>query len=332
MKRILVHIVVIAAVFLPSVLGAEVSVRIKDLVSIEGLRENQVYGYGLVVGLQGSGDSRVELTRTSLKNVLKNLGLEEDITNSKNVAAVLVTAKLPPFTRVGDRVDVTVSSIGDAKTLKGGLLLQSPLRGADNNIYVVAQGQLSSSQSGERRGRNNITVARVVNGGIIERGIEPEIVNNGMISLVMHNWDFTVADQIQKAIEKKYPDAKPAIVNGSIQCTVPGEGTVTEFISTIENLEVPASFQARVVVNEQDGTIVMGGDVRISRVVVSRSGMTVTVEGSPRKGSVALIEDSSTVKNLVDSLNVIGASTTDIIAILKAMKNVGALHAELVIQ
>ncbi len=332
MERKLAHILIAIIFIMPSMVGAEISVRIKDLVNIEGLRENQVYGYGLVVGLQGTGDSRVELTRTSLKNVLKNLGLEEDVANSKNVAAVLVTAKLPAFTRAGDRVDVTVSSIGDAKSLKGGLLLQSPLKGADDRTYVVAQGQLSTPQTDDRRGRSNITVASVVNGGIIERGIEPQIVSDGVISLVMHNWDFTVADQVQKAIEKKYPDTETEIKNGAIQCSVPTEGTLTEFISTIENLEVTPSYQARVVVNEQDGTIVMGGDVRISQVVVSRSGMTITVEGSNRKNNVALLKDSSTVKDLVDSLNFIGASTSDIIAILKAMKKAGALHADLVIQ
>ncbi|HQQ50507.1 MAG TPA: flagellar basal body P-ring protein FlgI, partial [Spirochaetota bacterium] len=191
-------------------LYAQVAVKIKDLITIDGLKENQIYGYGLVIGLQGTGDSKVALTRSSLSNVLKNLGLNNETINSKNIAAVLVTATLPPYVRVGDRIDVTVSSIGDAKSLEGGVLLQSSLKGADDATYVVAQGMLSIA--GDKR--KGATIGKIVSGGIVEREILPEVVVNGTIKLALLNFDFSVANEIKTAIEKKYPDARPVIDKG----------------------------------------------------------------------------------------------------------------------
>jgi flagellar P-ring protein precursor FlgI len=268
---------------------------------------------------------------------LKSIGITEDENyKSKNIAAVFLTGKLPSFARVGDRVDIAVSSIGDAKSLEGGVLVQSPLMGADGKIYVVSQGALSFSSP--KGGKKIRTAANVMNGGIVERALEPEIVANESILLVLRDWDFTVANNIMKGISGQFPDAKPEIVNnGKIKILVKKDASIAEFISTIENMEVAASTEARVVINEKDGTVVMGGDVKISDVVVSKDGMTIKVtgkqgsSGTTEKASAATIKGSS-VKDIVDSLNYIGASTADVIAILKAIKEAGALHAQLIIK
>ncbi|HDP79648.1 MAG TPA: flagellar basal body P-ring protein FlgI [Spirochaetes bacterium] len=330
---------IMVALLLPALLiprhgPAEIKVKVKDLATVDGLKENQIYGYGLVVGLQGSGDSRSALTRSTLKNLLKNMGMREEGTiNVKNTAAVMITAKLPPFASVGDKIDITVSSLGDAKSLEGGVLIQSPLRGADDKIYAVAQGSLSVERPAGRRNRPVTTTARILGGAIVERPIAPEIVVDNGISLVIKKWDFSEVDRILKAVAEKYPESKPVIAGGGkIRLAVPTGVGLAEFVSTVENLEISAGENARVVVNQKDGTIVMGGGVKISEALVSREGLTIKVEGTSREGSAALIKETSTVKDLVDTLNAIGASTPDIVSILKALKEAGALHAELIIQ
>ncbi len=234
MKRMARTLSVFAAIALAaSVARAEITVKVKDIAFIDGLKENQVFGFGLVMGLQGTGDSQSVLTQSALKNLLKNIGLQEDETiKSKNTAAVLVTGKLPPFVRVGDKITVTVSSIGDAKSLEGGVLVQSPLRGADNAIYAVAQGSLSFDEPA--RGRKSVkTAARIINGGIVEREIEPEIVVENGVSLVMKNWDFFEADQIIKAIARSIRGQPGLGEGGKIRLSLP-KTSLREFISTIE--------------------------------------------------------------------------------------------------
>ncbi len=320
----------------------EVTVKIRDLAYIDGFRENQVLGYGLVVGLQGTGDTKSVLTDSSLRNMLKNLGLNsDDPFVSKNTAAVVVTAKLPPYARIGDRVDVMISSIGNAKSIDGGVLVQSPLKGADDKIYVVAQGPLSMSKSskGEKGVR---TVARIVNGGIVERAVEPDFITDNKIALVLNEWDFNVATQMIKSIGELYSASNPAMEKGGkIRLSIPKDAPVTEFISKIEELEITPIQNARIVISERDGTIVTGGEVKISEVMVSREGLTVQISAakggqkdasSARKGSVMHMKDMGTVKDLVDALNFAGASTRDTIAIFKALKDSGALHAELIVK
>jgi flagellar P-ring protein FlgI len=313
---------------------AEVSVKVKDISFIDGLKENQVYGYGLVVGLPGTGDTRkTPLTKASLKNLLKNLGMEGDDITSANTAAVLVTAKLPAFVRIGDRIDVTVSSIGDAKSLEGGILVQSPLRGADNAIYAVAQGTLSVSRiKNERRAVR--TVAQVPGAAMVEREINPEIVfDNDKIFIILKEWDYSVANSIIKAVASKYPDSKPVMAKGGkIQINLLKDVSLSEFISSIENIEVTPAYRAKIVVNERDGTIVTGGEVKISAALVSREGLTVEIKETGKKISASELKESSTVKDLVDSLNATGATTVDIISILKALESSGALHAELIVR
>jgi flagellar P-ring protein FlgI len=335
-------IVIIGIIILAAVTGrAEVSVKVKDISYIDGLKENQVFGYGLVVGLPGTGDTRKSpLTRASLKNLLKNLGMEGDDITSANTAAVLVTARFPAFVRVGDRIDVTVSSIGDAKSLEGGILIQSPLRGGDNAIYAVAQGTLSVPRVKNER-RSVRTVAQIDGGAVVEREIHPEIVfhdkndkeDEFKIFIVLREWDYTVGNSIIKAVANKYPDSKPVMApGGRIQVTLLKNISIPEFISTIENIEVAPAYRARVVVNERDGTIVTGGEVKISAAMVSREGLTVEIKETGKKVSVSEMKDSATVKELVDSLNATGATTVDIISILKALESSGALHAELIVR
>ena len=334
--------IIIAALILATAAAhAEVSVKVKDISYIDGLKENQVFGYGLVVGLPGTGDTRKSpLTKSSLKNLLKNLGMEGDDITSANTAAVLVTARFPAFVRVGDRVDVTVSSIGDAKSLEGGILVQSPLRGNDGAVYAVAQGTLSVPRVKNER-RSVRTVAQIDGGAVVEREIQPEIVfhdkndkeDESRIFIVLREWDYTVGNSIIKAVANKYPESKPAMApGGKIQVTLLKNISIPEFISTIENIEVAPAYRARVVVNERDGTIVTGGEVKISAAMVSREGLTVEIKETGKKVSAAEMKDSATVKELVDSLNATGATTVDIISILKALEASGALHAELIVR
>jgi len=317
-----------------SVSFAEVTVKVRDISFFEGMKENQVFGYGLVVGLQGTGDSKLSpLTKTSLKNLLKNIGMESEDLTLKNSAAVLVTAQLPPYVRVGDRVDVTVSSIGDAKSLEGGMLVQSQLKGADNAVYVAAQGPLTVSKikGGNRKEIKSSSV--VTGGGVVEKEIPSEIVSENSLTLVIKNWDYTVANNILKAIAEKYPESKPELFSsGKIKIGVVKNATLPEFIAGIESIEIAPSTRARVVVNERDGTIVTGGEVKISEAMISREGVTVEIPKTAKKVSASHIKDSPSVKDLVEAMNSIGASTADIISILKALKSAGALHAELIVR
>jgi flagellar P-ring protein FlgI len=313
--------------------SAEVTVKVRDISYIDGLKENQVCGYGLVVGLAGTGDTRKSpLTKSSLKNLLKNLGMEGDDIASANTAAVLVIGRMPAFARVGDRIDVTVSSIGDARSLEGGILVQSPLRGADGAIYAVAQGSLSMPKIAGSR-RTVRTVAQMNGGAIVERDISPEVVFDNNIFIVLKEWDYSTASSIIKAVAAKYPDSKPAMAKGGkIQIILAKDVSVPEFISSIENIEITPAYRARVVVNERDGTIVTGGEVKISAAMVSKEGLTVEIKETGKKVAAAELKDSATVKDLVDSLNATGATTADIISILKALENSGALHAELIVR
>jgi flagellar P-ring protein precursor FlgI len=314
--------------------NAEVRVKVKDIAFIDGLKENQIVGYGLVVGLSGTGDTKINITQESLRNLLKNLGLEEkDLIKSRNVAAVVVTAQLPPFVRVGDRVDVSVSSIGDAKSLEGGTLIQSALKGADDQIYAVAQGPLMGAKQSRTAGRTVKTGASGARLGIVERAIESKYVDNNTVSLVLKEWDFAVADEILKSVADKYPSSNPQMdQNGKIRMTIPSDVKLSEFIAGIQDLDVAPENSAKVVINEKDGTIVTGGDVKLSEAMISKDGITIKVEGETRKASALMLKEAPSVKELVDVLNAASLPTSDIISILKALKDSGALHAELIIK
>jgi flagellar P-ring protein precursor FlgI len=318
-------------------MNAEIPVKVKNISFIDGYKPNQAYGYGLVVGLQGSGDSKSILTKNSLKNLFASMGLQESNPVTKNTAAVIISATLPPNLRIGEKIDVSVSSVGDAKSLSGGILVQSPLKGGDGLIYVVAQGKVSLP-SGENIRSAVKTAGIITGGGVVEKEIKPDFVfktadDKDFIYLVLNKWDYSTADKLIKALKLKLKSSEINLAeNGRISITIDTAIPLSEFISNIENIEIVPDTRATVVINEKDGTIVTGGNVTISEAMVSRRGMMVQIEKSDKKMSASIIKDSSTVKDLVESLNAVGASTDDIISILKALKDSGALHADLVIK
>ncbi len=319
------------------------AVRLKDVANLRGVRDNQLIGYGLVVGLNGTGDSNLEFTSKSMKRMLDKMGMKltgDDIA-SQNVASVIVTASLPPFARAGNKLDVTVNSLGDASSLKGGTLLQTPLRASDKNVYAVAQGTMLTSD--EHR-----TVAKVPNGAMVERDMEADFSHRKMYRFTLNNPDLTTAARVAKTINMdlggKYATA---IDPGTIDFIVPfaWEGKGVELLSIIESLQVFPDQKARVIVNEKSGTVVIGENVRIDKVAISHGDITVSVgDPAPTRGRglaskvppktdrVHLIEGeqgSVSVGELVQSLNRMGIKPKDLISILQNIKASGALQGEL---
>jgi len=340
-------------------------VRIKDIARVEGARDNQLVGYGLVVGLNGTGDSaQVAFTNQAVRNLVTRLGTRPDITDqvkTKNAATVIVTATLPPFVRPGDRIDVTASSLGDARSLQGGLLLQAPLLGADGQVYAVAQGSISiggfaAAGAGAQVSKNHPTVGRVPNGALVESAVPASVASNGYLSLSLHNPDYSTAVAIASAIGQAVPEIGAAPRDaGTVTVPIPPAfwGRTTELIALIGDLTVPVDGPARVVINERTGTVVVGGPVTISPVAVAHGSLTIEVRTtaavyqpppfSPGETVVApdttltAQEESAviaplraaTVDDLVRSLNALNATPRDLIAILQAIKQAGALHADL---
>lgn len=320
--------------------GAEAA-RLKDVANIRGVRGNQLVGYGVVVGLNGTGDSKSEFTNKSIERMLDRLGVKvqgKDV-SSKSVAAVIVTANLPPFARSGNKIDITVSTLGDASSLKGGTLVQTPLRAADQQVYAVAQGSLLVGFSGTGV---HETVARLPNGGMIERDIGQEFASRKMFRMTLHNPDFTTAARVVKIINKelagKYATASDA---GTIDVVSPApyEGKGVELLAMIESLEIHPDQAAVVVVNEKTGTVVIGQGVKISKVAISHGDLTVRVGGDSANGlssggkkdgdHLMVMDESVNVGDIVKAMNKLGVSPKDLITILQSIKAAGALHGEL---
>jgi flagellar P-ring protein precursor FlgI len=323
--------------FLLVTLTAQASAsRLKDIANIRGVRSNQLVGYGVVVGLNGTGDSKSEFTNKSIERMLDRLGVKvagKDV-SSKSVAAVIVTADLPPFARAGNKMDITVSTLGDSTSLKGGVLVQTPLRAADQQVYAVAQGSLLVGFSGSGVQE---TDARLPNGAMIERDIGQEFASRKMFRLTLHNPDFTTAARVVKVINKelagKYATALDA---GTIDVTSPPpfEGKGVELLATIESLDINPDQAARVVVNEKTGTVVIGAGVKISRVAISHGDLTVRIggeSGGNKKDAdrVMVMEESASVGDIVKAMNRLGVSPKDLITILQSIKAAGALHGDL---
>lgn len=309
--------------------------RVKDIANVRGVRDNQLVGYGIIVGLKGTGDSKSEFTNKSVGRMLDKLGikLEEKDAASKNVAAVIITATLPPFARAGNKLDLTISSVGDSSSLAGGTLLQSPLRAADQQIYAVAQGSVLVGSGAD----SFPTVGRIPNGAIIERDVAEDFTSKKMFRLTLHNPDFTTAARLSKKINLdlsgKYATAKDA---GTVDIVVPFayEGRAVELLATIEALDITPDSRARVIVNEKTGTVVIGENVRISRVAISHGDLSVKVEGAGKgKGKdqdrVAVLDTGTSVGDLVKAMNSLGVSPKDLITILQNIKAAGALQGEL---
>lgn len=347
-------------------------VRIKDLGHVDGWRDNALVGYGLVTGLAGSGDSsRSKATGQSIANMLSQFGinLSSDQVISRNVAAVMVTATIPPFARTGDKIDIITTSIGDARSLVGGTLILAPLKGPDGRVYVLAQGPVSVGGykydlNGNVVQKNHPTVGSIPSGGTIEVGVPTNVLENNRIRLVLSQPDYTTANRVARAINTQFGgqmalarDASSVEVSvGKLQ-----QDNLVNFLMTIENLVVEPDSRARVVVNERNGTVIAGGEVRISNVSISHGDMRVSistenqvsqpllishagagirtvivpnsrVEVKEERGETVLAAGNNSVADLVRMLLKVKTSTRDIISILLGIKAAGALHAELIIQ
>ena len=344
--------------------------RIKDLTEVRGVRSNQLIGFGLVIGLSGTGDSatNVFFSIQSIVNMLKKLGItvptaEVDNLKFKNVATVMVTAELPPFARQGNKIDVLVSSVGDSKSLQGGTLLMTPLRGPDNQTYAIAQGPISIggfAVAGAARGiqKNHLTVGRIANGALVERELSHQFNLKTEIFLNLRKTDFTTASRIAKAVNDELKEVFANPVDGrTVRVVVPPfyKGNTSEFITKLESLEVEPDAVAKVIIDERTGTIVMGEKVRISTVAVAHGALFVQIKEEPiasqppplaeggqtvilprtrvvaEEGEDKLIVVSKGISlgEVVNALNSIGVTPRDLIAILQAIKASGALHAEL---
>lgn len=307
--------------------------RLKDIASIRGVRENQLIGYGIVVGLKGTGDGKSEFTSKSMLRMLDKLGMKLDSPEftGKNVAAVIVTATLPPFGKAGNPMDITVSAIGESQSLQGGTLLQTPLRAANDQVFAVAQGSIILGGDGKDV---HTTSGRIPNGAIIERDVTGDFASRKMFRMTLHNPDFTTAARTILTINKElggvYATAKDA---GTVDIITPAayENRGVELLATIEAIEINPDSIAKVVINEKTGTIVIGDKVKISKVAISHGSLAVKVgDGKkPSDDKVAVLDTGVSVGDLVQALNKLGVSPKDLITILQSIKAAGALHGEL---
>ena len=354
------------AVLIALAAPAHAASRIKDLTSVEGVRQNQLIGYGLVVGLNGTGDTlnNIPFTRQSLQAMLERMGvnIRGQTLRTGNVAAVMVTANLPAFGTQGTRIDVTVSAMGDAKSLQGGTLLVTPLLGADGNVYGVAQGSLAiggfqAEGDAAKITRGVPTVGRISNGAIIEREIEFALNRLNQVRLALRNADFTTAKRIAAAVNDflGVKTAEP-IDPSTVQLAIPAEfkGNVVAFLTEIEQLQVEPDLTAKIVIDERSGIIVMGRDVRVATVAVAQGNLTVTISESPQVSQpnplsrgrtvvtprtgvsvsedgkkFAVVKDGVSLQQLVDGLNGLGIGPRDLIGILQAIKAAGAIQADI---
>lgn len=367
--RALVHAVSMAllalGVALPSTAALATS-RIKDLANIEGVRQNQLIGYGLVVGLNGTGDTlnNIPFTKQSLQAMLERMGvnIRGATIRTGNVAAVMVTGNLPAFGTQGTRMDVTVSALGDAKSLQGGTLLVTPLLGADGNVYAVAQGSLaiggfSAEGAAASITRGVPTNGRIVNGAIIEREIEFTLNRLPNVRLALRNADFTTAKRIAAAVND-FLGTKTAepIDPSTVQLSIPKEfkGNIVALLTEIEQLQVEPDSVAKIIIDERSGIIVMGRDVRVATVAVAQGNLTVSISESPQVSQpnplsrgrtrvtpntaigvqedgkkLALVKNGVSLQQLVDGLNGLGIGPRDLIGILQAIKAAGAIEADI---
>lgn len=342
--------------------------RIKDLASIQGVRDNQLIGYGLVVGLDGSGDQTTQtpFTVQSVISMLTQMGINLPSTTSlqlKNVAAVMVTATLPPFARPGQTIDITASSMGNAKSLRGGTLLMTPLKGADGQVYAMAQGNLVVAGAGGSAGGssvqvNQLSVGRIPAGATVERAVPTALGQGDYINLELHEMDFTTATRIADAINQQLsPNAKIAApMDGrTIQVQAPAGSARVQFLAEVENLQVdPAQGAAKVILNARTGSVVMNQNVTLEDCAVAHGNLTVVISKEEKvsqpnamsrgetvkteqanidinadKGNLIELKRGVSLNEVVKALNAIGATPQDMLAILQAMKSAGALRAEL---
>jgi flagellar P-ring protein FlgI len=352
-------------------LPAPAGVRVKDLTMIAGARENQLVGYGLVVGLAGDGDLNPVYTVQSMANILQRFGITVPAAtlSSKNVAAVMVTADIPAFLKSGSRLDVTVAAMGDAKSLQGGVLLQCPLVGADGNTaYAVAQGTIAvggfiggaSGGGGATVQKNHPTVGTISGGALVEKEIPTQIVRDNHVDLVLREPDFTSAARLAAAINLTYTNTAHAMDSTLVRVTLPNglESYPVDFIARLEAIEINPDVSARVIINERTGTIVATSRIRISSCAVAHGDLTISIASSldvsqpapfsktgnttvtPRtdtkvnesKGTLVPLGEMPTIEKVAAGLNAIGVTPRDMMAIFQSMKQAGALQAELLMR
>jgi flagellar P-ring protein precursor FlgI len=363
--------IVASSLFLCAVLASSDAraERLRDLVDVAGARENQLLGYGLVTGLSGTGDdTSVPFASQSVLSMLRRLGVQVDSpqVRLRNVAAVVVTASLPPFAKPGAKIDVTVSSIGNAKSLAGGVLVQTVLRGADEKAYAVGQGSLlvggfeAKGASGSSAKQGTLTTARVPAGALVEREVGVAIGQGGAVRLVLRTPGFGTVSRIVAAIGGKFAGAASAVDGGAVVVKVPSsyEPRIVDLIAELEELEVTPVRAAKVVVNERSGTIVAGGDVRLSPAAVVHGGLTIVVKETPTpsqplapfgagttvvvpkseitvqdpKRAVTYMPGAASLADVTSALGALGLSTRELASVLSAMHQAGALEAEVVVQ
>jgi len=366
----LIRLILAVAILITSTNVQASPIRIKDLVEFDGVRSNDLVGYGLVVGLNGTGDGlrNSPFTEEIMSNILERLGV--NVTGEQfrpnNVAAVLVTASLPPFARTGSQIDVTISAIGDASSLLGGTLVMTPLNAADGEIYAVAQGTIiAGGVAAEGDGGGVVqgvpTAGVIPSGAIIEREVAFEFANLDVIRLALRSPDFTTAARIESAINQTYGRGVALMLDaGTVRLDISATGAISpaHALVRVENILVEPERRARVVVDQRSGTIVMGEDVRISRVAVSQGNLTLRIEEAPIvvqpnpfaegetivvPNTIAAIEEEpgiglaeipegTSLSEVVAGLNALGVSPRDMIDILKSIKAAGALHAEFIVR
>ena len=344
-------------------------VRVRDLAMVAGARDNQLVGYGLVAGLAGDGDKDPVYTKQTIANLLQRYGINVPATtlSAKNVAVVLVTADIPAFLKPGERLDVQVASMGDATTLQGGVLLQTPLFGADNKVYAVAQGPLSvggfsagpGGGGGANVTKNHPTAAQIVGGALVEREIPTTIVQDNTIELLLREPGFTSAARLEAAINNVFTNSAHALDATAVQVRMPPgmEVAPVDFIARLEEIELVPDAPARIIINERTGTIVATSRIRISSCAVAHGNITINVASTldvsqpapfsqgqttvtPRtstqvtesKASVVALPELPTVEKVASALNSLGVTPRDMMAIFQAMKQAGALQAELIIR
>ncbi len=368
MKFIVVFVCIVLWCFSPTP-RASAQVKIKDIVDIEGVRGNDLVGYGLVIGLDGSGDTirKSPYTEEALSNLLERLGVNIQGSDFRpnNVAAVLVTASLPAFARKGSRIDVNVSSIGDAKNLSGGTLIMTPLNAADGNVYAVAQGSVLISGFKAEGDAASITEGvptsgTIPNGARVEQEIKFDLNAMRSVLLALRAPDFTTAMRIETIINKESGHNIAEMLDaGTVELTLAsGSKSTAHQLATIENYQLNPAQKARVVIDQRSGTIVLGTNVKISSVAIAKGNLSITIAETPvtsqpnpfaqgqsitmprtslqindgKPGNIAMINSNITLPDLVAGLNALGVSPREMIDILKTMKTAGALHAELVLQ
>ena len=342
-------------------------VRIKDITEVEGARSNQLTGIGIVTGLNGTGDNS-QMAVQMMRNMMRNFGVTLDARSvrTRNIAVVALTANLPPYVRPGQNIDVNVNTMGNASSLQGGVLIQSPLKAADGKVYAVAQGPVitgfnSTQETPEMRTRNMraqniLTAGRIHNGAIVEREVPSDYTAGGQVALLLREPDFTTAQRITDVINRAYGVVAYTVDAGRIEINLPGQyvQAPAAFLANMEKLEIEPDTAAKVAINERSGTVVMGGNVRISSVGVAHGLLTVEVGDDPNiqpetleenpdllmrrndiseneeDGSMLAMPSTTTVRDLVRVMNSLGATPRDIIEILQAIDKAGALHGQLV--